>query len=48
MTGAVSFIHMICQNRTGLNSMQASSRPSKWILHFTLRPPKQRFVAGPK
>ena len=48
MTGAVSFIRMICRSRTGSNFMQAISRPSKWILHFTLRRPKQRFVAGPK
>jgi len=48
MTGVVCFIRTICQSLTGWNFMQVSSQPSKWILHFTLRQPKQRFVAGPK
>jgi len=47
-TGAVPFIQTICRNRAGSNFIRAISRPSKWILHFTLRRAKQRFVAGPK
>ena len=35
-TGAVFFIRLICQSRTGSNFMQVIFRPSKWILLFTL------------